>query len=236
MVDVTDWIAVAIHFLKTSPNIVDKASLFFQKLERLVAYLYLTSQSATTRNARYYKILEAIDSKDFEAVLLSMELADTDKEELWSLLRGDVYTLPPRKRSYVVRRLDSFYSDADSNYDASSIEHVLPRTLPESVPGKESWEDSQWNAEKHAKWVHKLGNLVLISRSKNSEVRNSIFSEKKKKYLGVSSSKNTATNFALTTKVFGAESWNEDTVKSNQRAHLNTFNSKWELSFDTNNT
>ena len=55
-----------------------------------------------------------------------------------------------------------------------TIEHVLPqRSL------NEYWR-SRFTDKEHAQWLHKLGNLALISGTKNSEAQNSSFDKKKK--------------------------------------------------------
>jgi hypothetical protein len=58
-----------------------------------------------------------------------------------------------------------------------SVEHVLPQN-PQ--------EDSQWckdfSEKERAEWTNRLGNLVLISRRKNSSQGRSDFTVKKEKY------------------------------------------------------
>lgn len=65
-----------------------------------------------------------------------------------------------------------------SSFNCISVEHVLPQN-PKN--------DSEWNKiftkDERAKWTNKLGNLVLISKRKNSSLGNCDFKEKKEKYL-----------------------------------------------------
>ncbi|PKA97792.1 uncharacterized protein with ParB-like and HNH nuclease domain [Flavobacteriaceae bacterium MAR_2009_75] len=69
---------------------------------------------------------------------------------------------------YLLRKVDflldgPLYSERRNSYGQMTVEHVLPQT-PNG--------DSQWNMdftkEEKEEWTHKLGNLVLISRRKNS--------------------------------------------------------------------
>jgi len=57
-----------------------------------------------------------------------------------------------------------------------TIEHILPQKANNIY-----WEE-RFNPKDHAKWLHKLGNLTLISGSKNSEAQNTDFLKKKKIY------------------------------------------------------
>lgn len=56
-----------------------------------------------------------------------------------------------------------------------TVEHILPQNPP---------EDSEWiknfKEEQRKEWTNKLGNLVLLSKRKNSQAKNYDFSEKKK--------------------------------------------------------
>ena len=64
-------------------------------------------------------------------------------------------------------------------FTARSIEHVFPQN-PD--PGG-AW-DSLASRDEREKFVHRLGNLVLLSKGKNSSASNKEFDEKKTAYLG----------------------------------------------------
>lgn len=55
-----------------------------------------------------------------------------------------------------------------------SIEHIYPQT-----PDHEYW-NSRFPTQAHKDLLHSLGNLLLLSRSKNSELQNNSFEDKKK--------------------------------------------------------
>lgn len=57
-----------------------------------------------------------------------------------------------------------------------TIEHILPQKITNSY-----WLE-RFDSEQHKEWLHKIGNLTLISGSKNSEAQNSDFIKKKKIY------------------------------------------------------
>ena len=102
-----------------------------------------------------------------------------NKEELKNSISGDIYQKQFSK--YVLLKLEYLMSDNTvhlSSFNCISVEHVLPQN-PKN--------DSEWNKiftkDERAKWTNKLGNLVLISKRKNSSLGNCDFKEKKEKYL-----------------------------------------------------
>jgi Protein of unknown function (DUF1524) len=61
--------------------------------------------------------------------------------------------------------------------DELSVEHILPQ-----MPAPMShWVKTFGEAERK-QWLHKLGNLMLLSRRKNTSLGNLDFIEKKRKY------------------------------------------------------
>ena len=139
-------------------------------------------------------------------------------------LNGDVYLAHKRVRSYVMLRLDSFFSDRAAVYDHSvlTVEHVLPQTVRPDSDWIRAWPDDTQREE----WVHRIGNLALLSRRKNTQASNLDFEEKKEKYFctrgGVSS-------FALTSKVLEQNEWTPEIVEARQTEMLGKFREGWDL-------
>ena len=75
-------------------------------------------------------------------------------------------------------------------------------------------------------WVHRLGNLVLLSRHKNSEAQNYDFDKKKLKYFA---GKTGVTNFALTTQVVTHAVWTEAVLQQRQHAMVANLTAHWRL-------
>ena len=89
-----------------------------------------------------------------------------------------------------------------------SIEHILPQTPS---------DDSQWKIDfkdnEREEWTNKLGNLVLISRRKNSSQGNKDFNEKKLKYF-----KGNIELFSNSVRIFNQyTTWTLDNLKNNQK-------------------
>ena len=74
-----------------------------------------------------------------------------------------------------------------------TVEHVLPQNPKDDSVWKQDFTDDQ-----RLQWTHRLGNLVLLNRAKNSEAQNYDFAKKKAKYF---TSANGSAVFALTTQV-----------------------------------
>nr|WP_253912511.1 HNH endonuclease family protein [Vibrio sp. B1Z05] len=84
-----------------------------------------------------------------------------------------------------------------------TIEHILPQKL-----ANEYW-NTRFSNEEHAVWLHKLGNLTLISGTKNSEAQNSDFDRKKDIYEKL----NNKSSFDLTKDICKVPEWNISALK-----------------------
>ena len=120
-------------------------------------------------------------------------------------------------------RLNSFISDSIPNYDAYkkiTIEHVLPQSPK---------ENSQWLnwfplREDREEYLHRLGNLVILSRQKNSSAGNYDFEIKKEKYFN-----KPVSTFALTVQVLKEQKWTSEILEKRQKYLLGTLKQIWQL-------
>jgi hypothetical protein len=81
---------------------------------------------------------------------------------------------------YVLLRLECLYFNNSSVLnlpDELSLEHILPQTPPSTS----QWVKTFAEADRK-QWLHKLGNLMLLSRRKNTSLGNLDFVKKKCKY------------------------------------------------------
>src|SRR5690606_13172697 len=154
-------------------------------------------------------------------------VSNDDKRAVLEKLNGDVYTeLKDTVRRYVLLRLDSLLTNGQPFYDHSviTVEHVLPQTPKEG---------SDWlaNFSDPTEYVHKLGNLVLLTRSKNSQARNYDFNKKKTSYFQM---KNGVSTFALTTQVVQESEWTPDVLEERQKKLINLLRQAWDLNITNN--
>ena len=226
-IDNSDWMPTAIKFFAGKKDDSDYILWFVKKLERLAAYLQITSQDVNHRIERYAKILaemEANPSHSIEAKITSIELTEDEKRKFMNVLSGNVYDEMAKRRNYIILRLDSFVVSAGASYDPAilTIEHVLPQTVDPESEWATTWPD----AETRKNWVHKSGNLIPLTRKHNAAAQNFDFEKKKEKYF---KSKNGVTSYALATQVLSESSWTLEVVENRQERLINTFRTNWEL-------
>jgi hypothetical protein len=73
--------------------------------------------------------------------------------------------------------------------------------------------------------VHRIGNLVLLSKAKNSQAGNFDFDRKKQEYFV----KKGVSPFAITTQVLQEAEWTLDVLKKRQQSMLDKLAEIWEL-------
>lgn len=153
----------------------------FYDFLRAIEKLYLTQWTAGTRKderyADYTLVLGAIADAKTPADAIAAVPFD-EKKIVDQVSRTNVYGAGFCK--YALLRLELVTSEHDvpKRFSAKSIEHVFPQN---PAPGSE-WLKASAGIEID-QFVHQIGNLVLISRSKNSGASNLEFADKKEKYL-----------------------------------------------------
>ena len=220
--DNSDWIPPAMEFFKRNPGNQASGLRFLRDLERLAYGLFIRRSDINRRIRRYADLLRAIEdgSELFEEGPL--QLSSDEKSEILEKLDGPIYS-QLRVRRQLMLRLDSLLADEGVTFQHKvvSIEHVLPQ---KPQPGSE-WLEWFPDEEIRNQWTHRLANLVLLSRRKNSQANNRDFSYKKKAYFmrgGVS-------RFALTTQVVNEERWTPDVLKRRQEYLINKLKQEWRL-------
>ncbi|WP_107668931.1 DUF262 domain-containing protein [Cyanothece sp. BG0011] len=222
-IDHSEWIPPTILYIKKHKNKPEKILAFLTYLERFAAGLMILRTTIYQRNKRYADILQAIeDDADLYAVDSPLQLSSSEQEEIIKLLDGNLYEMR-KVNLYVLLRLDSLMSDGIPNYDGYkviTIEHILPQNPP---------LDSQWNQwftsqEQKDKYVHRLGNLVLLSHKKNSSAKNYEYEVKKDKYIN-----NPTAIFALTIQAMKEKEWTPEIIEKRQRYLLAQLQDLWKL-------
>ena len=114
-------------------------------------------------------------------------------------------------------RLDALLSGGGASYDYETItvEHVLPQQPREGS----DWVRWFLDAKERIRWVHRLGNLALLTRKKNSAASNYDFSTKKSAYF----SRGGVSPFVLTTQVLNHGEWTPKVVADRQSELLGIF-------------
>lgn len=223
-IDNVDWIPPSILFLKKNTDKSEVLAKYFNDLERLTASMFVRRCVINKRIDRFGKVVQAIENDDdLWGENSPLQLTEDEKTATISVLEGDVY-LSRKTRSYILQRLDSWLADSAALYQHKiiTVEHVLPQTVE---PGSE-WEATWPDEATREQWVHKVGNLLLLSRKKNSSAQNYDFAKKKQKYF---ESKSGVSTFAITTSVLDKNEWTPESVEVRQKELMNLLISGWRL-------
>lgn len=206
-----DWVPPALSFFVKYRNDPDKVLGFFRDLERL-GYSMLVRKSGVNERIERFSVLTGAIEKGLDLAVLPspLQLTPLEQYEAYAALNGPLYeTHSPRALGILLLRLDRLLSSVGAIYQHNviSVEHVMPQ---QPAP-KSQWLNWVPDAQDHQRWVHRLGNLTLLSRNKNSAASNYDFERKKTVYFtkGVSS-------FALTTQVLQHNTWTVDVMQMRQ--------------------
>lgn len=219
-IDNQDWQPPAISYMVRYFANDGGIDQFLRKLDRLAYYLFITRADVNERITRYALLLSEIEVGI--ALPVSLELSDKEKTELRATLEGDIYS-NSRTRRPILLRLDEMLSDGTAHYDHSlvTIEHVLPQH-PKN--GSE-WEKNFPTQALRDQWVHRLANLVLLSRYKNPAASNYDFQTKKTKYFAQDGD----AAFVLTNQVREESNWLVGTLEARQSKLLKRMSDVWQL-------
>lgn len=181
---------------------------FTEKLDNKFSYDWIVGFTPTTRIENMNNIIKAID-----------ETSETDVD---SILKGDIFkiSLPDliatlkeniygrRFARYILYKLDYFYGETDKINVPKiiSVEHILPQNPK---------DDSQWKIdfteEQRINLTNKVGNLVLISRRKNSSQGRLDYVKKQEKYF-----KNNIELFRNSVRIFQKyKEWKPENLEDN---------------------
>lgn len=221
--DFQNWIPPTLHYFFHNWSQSDQMLRFLTDLERLVVSFVVCRVPHYRRIDRYCEILQAMhEEKDLFAPNSPLQLKAGEREEFLKKLDGDIYQGPLCR--YILLRLDEKLSEGKASYDYETItvEHILPqRPAPDS-----EWMETFPVKEIRDKYVHRLGNLVLLSQGKNMRAENYDFDVKKRKYF---TTKEGISPFVLTTQVLRYREWIPAIVDQRQRDLIGVLRSLWNL-------
>ncbi len=224
-IEFKDWLPPALVYFSRHRNDPDGMLRFFTDLERLAYTMLVRRVGVNERIERFSKLTSAIEAgSDLYAADSALQLTPKEQQATYAALSGPIYdTHAARTLSVILLRLDGLVSGGGAKYDHDviTIEHVLPQTPKE---GSE-WVDWVPGEELRHQWVHRLGNLALLTRKKNSSASNWDFDRKKTAYF----MKGGVSPFALTTQVLGKDKWTTAVLEQRQLELLNKLEKHWRL-------
>ena len=221
--DNNDWRPLALWALRNSsddPAFLDK---FLSKLERLAASMLIRRSYTTPRVMRYADLLKQLDDQKLGLSSPAFELTDEEAAQTLARLDDELYLVRP-VRKYVLLRLDELLANQPGvTYDHKiiSVEHVLPQS-----PSDTSQWVKDFTKEERDRWTHRIGNLLLLNRARNSAAQNYDFSTKKSKYFTTGSG---SAAFALTTQVLTYDNWTPAVIEERQKGLIAMLAKAWKL-------
>jgi hypothetical protein len=222
-----EWLPPVLAFINRmdkDPHINKKPfKEFVQIFEKCYMHGWFKKQVRSKREIVCYSALVAINTGKSLQDILDVIKDHADNEGFLSSLDDDIYEPSPNRINFikaVLLRIDQEMQD-DSVYKTYhgriTIEHVLPqRNL------NDYWR-ARFTNEEHGEWLHKLGNLTLISGTKNSEAQNSSFDKKKEIY----GKNNKKVSFDITKEVCDYLEWNLSSIKKRHQVLVNMAKRIW---------
>lgn len=221
----SDWLPPALAFAVKHRQNIAAMTAFYADLERLAYWMLITKVGINERIERFSLLTGAVEKgSDLSASDTPLQLTDAQRAAMKVALDGPIYeSLQARARSTLLLRLDDLISGGGATYEYATVtvEHVLPQT-----PAAGSiW--LTWFADEDARriWTHRLGNLALLTRKKNSSASNYEFERKKAAYFTIGG----VSPFALTTQVVSQPDWTPEFVAVRQQSLLDRLTDHWRL-------
>lgn len=220
-IDNADWIPPTMYFMyERKANLYE----FLKAIEALAGGAMVLRYNYNWRTIRYLNLLKEMERgiDVVNDISSSLHLSSNEKIKIVDALNGDVYVdLKDTAKRYILLKLDSLLTMGQPhyNYAVITVEHVLPQN---PAPNSE-WSNTFSNPELY---VHKLGNLLLLTRRKNAQAKNYDFNKKKQSYFTM---KNGVTSFALTSQVFQEDKWTPSVIENRQKKLIELLVQDWRL-------
>lgn len=221
LIDHQLWRAPALRFLVTHDGNPETALEFFTQLERFAYAMMLVVTDRKQRLKRYGRIADATDNT---AALLSprgpLSLSKDERRKMETRLLGRFGSFSQRRA--IALRLNAAIDGgrALGPQDGATVEHVLPRNLPDDSSWLTSWPSSL----QHRELSETIGNFVLLSQKSNQKADNGSFEQKKALYFA-----NGAPEYALTRDLESKVAWTPEIVRTRTAQLAKILASAWSL-------
>ncbi|MEO5360833.1 MAG: DUF262 domain-containing HNH endonuclease family protein [Nitrospirota bacterium] len=213
-----DWIPPLLAYFDKYKNTM--LVEFLLKLDNKVSGDWIAQETPTSRIEYMNKILKKIEESLTPTDIFNSDVFSFDRVAFCRNIEGKVYGR--RWDKYVLLKLDFLIQSSKEKrggYSKISIEHILPQS-PD--------QDSQWcidfDSQQREGMTHLLGNLVLISRQKNSSQSRYEYSMKKSKYF-----KNNIETFPNSVRVMARyDKWTPTELNENHKTVINMLKNHYE--------
>ena len=172
----TDWIPPVLAWYRKFK--AEKLLDLIERIDNKFSADWIVQLTPTQRISNMNEVLKVIEAAKTHDEVLTSKVFDFEYKQVMDLLDGAIYGR--RFARYVLLRLEDLLAShaAPLNLpDEISVEHILPQTLSKAGQWVKDFTDDQQNT-----WLHRLGNLMLLSRRKNTSLGNLDFADKRVRY------------------------------------------------------
>jgi Protein of unknown function DUF262/Protein of unknown function (DUF1524) len=221
--DNRDWLPPAIA--AALPENPERLLRFVKGLDRLAYMLYATRSNINERISRYAKVLSVLEGGD-EAIFAEaspLNLTENEQRDFVNALNQPLDNSKLKMRSILLLRVDAALCDGSVRYDhpVITVEHVLPQTPAQGSDWLRHFPD----VDLRERMTHLIGNMALLSRSKNSAAQNYDFFKKRDTYFR----QDQGSGFMLTSQVLAENEWTPTVISKRQQTLLNRLCKEWGL-------
>lgn len=176
---------------------------------------------AKTRNLSFDLIKKVKEGESLSSIISEIEKKmkeDKIVENAKQNLAGDVYGRPWLKPLLMLIEYEQTDNPPYIEIDRRvHVDHILPQEWK-----KIGYWKARWNEEQANEWLHKLGNLTLLSGRKNIKASNDSFKAKLKIYEG--KGLDGITVFQISQKILNEKDWTPKEVKRRHKWLLKEIN------------
>ena len=222
-----EWVPPVLAFLNRAerdPKITNEMfATFMQTFEKSYMHGWFKKQVRSKREIICFSALVAINNGHPFREIMNVLKTHADNEGFIKSLDKNMYEPSPNKIKFVkaiLLRMEQEVQDDSVHktyHGRITIEHILPQRM--NTP---FWKE-RFTEEEHSSWVHKLGNLTLVSGAKNSQAQNSSFDKKKEIY----AAKNRKVSFDLTKEVCDYTDWRFQSMNHRQNELVRLAKNIW---------
>ena len=171
----TDWVPPLLRYFDRFSY--ERLLQFLKRLDNKFSADWIGQYSPTDRIEAMNRVIKVIDNAASLDDLFNSDCFDIDKDSFRRVTEGPIYGR--RFCRYILLKLDFYYHDhaLRMHFETLSVEHVLPQN-----PENESLWLKDFTDDDRKEWTDRMGNLVLITRRKNSSQGRLDYQEKKDRY------------------------------------------------------
>jgi len=188
----------------------DRQARLLKQLERIALWMMLARPKLPLRRKRCFRIIECLRT-DSELLEDNLKLSSDEKESIRQHLNEYNFGKTSSGRKLAMALLDGLNEHQARLHNQANIQPVVStlqveHVLPQKWEGNPSWKE-EWEREDAERWLHRIGNLVLLNQKVNSKISNGAFSIKQAD-LGNSV-------YPLTRYISKQHSWDAKVVEAN---------------------